>query len=164
MRWLKFRIGMQLAFRAAVGAGVSLAIARTLNLDTPIFALIAAVIVTDRDPAETRKLAIRRIISTAIGGICGVALAQVLGSSAWEAALAIFIAMILSITVTQLGDPKIAAYLCALILINYATNPLHYAFYRFIETVLGILVAWAISLVPKLVNLEEPADENEKIH
>ena len=122
MRWLKFRIGMQLAFRAAVGAGVSLAIARALNLDTPIFALIAAVIVTDRDPAETRKLAIRRIISTAIGGVCGVALAQVLGSSSWEAALAIFIAMILSIAVTQLGDPKIAAYLCALILINYASQ------------------------------------------
>jgi uncharacterized membrane protein YgaE (UPF0421/DUF939 family) len=162
MRWLKFRIGVQLAFRAAVGAGVALAVARSLNLDTPIFALIAAVIVTDRDPAETRKLAIRRVISTAIGGICGVALAQVLGSSSWEAALAIFIAMTLSIAVTQLGDPKIAAYLCALILINYAGNPLHYAFYRFIETVLGIVVAWAISLVPKLVHLEEPEGENEK--
>jgi uncharacterized membrane protein YgaE (UPF0421/DUF939 family) len=164
MRWLKFQIGVQLAFRAAVGAGVSLAIARGLNLETPIFALIAAVIVTDRNPTETRKLAIRRVISTAIGGICGVVLAQVLGSSSWEAALAIFIAMILSIAVTQLGDPKIAAYLCALILINYATNPLHYAFYRFIETVLGIVVAWAISLVPKLVHLEDLHDENEGKH
>lgn len=162
MRWLKFRIGMQLAFRAAVGAGLSLAIARALNFDTPIFSLIAAVIVTDRDATETRKLAIRRVVSTAIGGACGVALAQALGSSSWEAALAIFIAMTLSIAVTQLGDPKIAAYLCAIILINYAANPLHYAFYRFVETVLGIIVAWVISLVPKLVRLEEPEEESEK--
>ncbi len=126
MRWRKLQIGGQLAARAALGAGISLAIARALNLETPIFALIATVIVTDRDPAETRKLAIRRVISTAIGAACGVGLAQFLGQSSWEAIIAIFIAMMLSIAVTQLGDPKIAAYLCALIIINYprSTAPL----------------------------------------
>jgi len=162
MRWLKFQIGMQVALRAAVGAAVSLAIARALNLETPIFALIAAVIVTDRHAAETRRLAIRRVISTAIGAICGVALAQVLGQTSWEAAIAIFIAMTLSIAVTQLSDPKIAAYLCALIIINFSDDPFHYAFFRFVETVLGILVAWAISLIPKLVHLEEPDEEDVK--
>ena len=162
MRWRKLQIGGQLALRAALGAGISLAIARALNLETPILALIAAVIVTDRDPAETRKLAIRRVISTAIGAACGVALAQVLEQSSWEAAIAIFIAMMLSIAVTQLGDPKIAAYLCALIIINYSDQPFHYAFYRFFETVLGILVAWAISLVPKLVEIEEEKKEEHR--
>jgi uncharacterized membrane protein YgaE (UPF0421/DUF939 family) len=159
MRWRELLIGSQLAIRAAVGAGISLAIARGLNLDTPIFALIATVIVTDRDPAETRRLAIRRVISTAIGAGCGVALAQVLGQTSWEAIIAIFFAMMLSVAVTQLGDPKIAAYLCALIIINFSANPWHYAFYRFIETVLGILVAWAISLVPKLLDIEEEVEE-----
>jgi uncharacterized membrane protein YgaE (UPF0421/DUF939 family) len=158
MRWRKLQIGGQLAVRAALGAGISLAIARALHMDTPIFALIAAVIVTDRDPAETRKLAIRRVISTAIGAACGVALAQVLGQSSWEAIIAIFIAMIASVAVTQLGDPKIAAYLCALIIINYSDNPWHYAFSRFIETLLGIFVAWAISLVPKLFEIAEDED------
>jgi uncharacterized membrane protein YgaE (UPF0421/DUF939 family) len=165
MRWRKLLVGGQLAIRAALAAGISLAIARALNLETPIFALIAAVIVTDRDPAETRKLATRRVISTAIGAACGIALAQVLGQSAWEAIIAIFVAMMLSIAVTQLGDPKIAAYLCALIIINFSDNPWHYAFYRFIETVLGIVVAWAISLVPKLIEIEESEEskgENEK--
>jgi uncharacterized membrane protein YgaE (UPF0421/DUF939 family) len=159
MRWRKLQIGGQLAVRAALGAGISLAIARALHMDTPIFALIAAVIVTDRDPAETRKLAIRRVISTAIGAACGVALAHVLGQSSWEAGIAIFFAMLLSIAITQLGDPKIAAYLCALIIINYSANPWHYAFSRFIETILGILVAWAISLVPKLFEIAEDEDE-----
>jgi uncharacterized membrane protein YgaE (UPF0421/DUF939 family) len=163
VRWRKLQIGGQLAVRAALGAGISLAIARALNLDSPIFALIAAVIVTDRHPAETRKLAIRRVISTAIGAACGVALAQVLGPSSWEAAIAIFAAMMLSIAVTQLGDPKLAAYLCALIIINYHDNPLHYAWYRFVETMIGIVVAWAISLVPKLLDIEEENEnQNEK--
>lgn len=159
MRWRTLRIGGQLAARAALGAGISLAIARALNFDTPIFAMIATVIVTDRDPAETRKLAIRRVISTTIGAACGVALAHVLGQSSWEAIIAIFFAIMLSIAVTQLGDPKIAAYLCALIVINYSDNALHYALYRFIETVLGIVVAWAISLVPKLIEIDEGEDD-----
>ena len=96
-----------------------------------------AVIVTDRNPAETRKLAIRRVISTAIGAACGVMPAQVLSSSSSEAAIAIFVAMMLSIAVTQLGDPKLAAYLAALIIINFHDNPVHYAFYRFAETLIG---------------------------
>ena len=162
MQWRKLQIGAQLSVRAALGAGISLAIARALNLETPIFALIAAVIVTDRDPAETRKLAIRRIISTAIGAACGVGLAQFLGQSSWEAIVAIFIAMMLSIAVTQLGDPKIAAYLCALIIINYSDQPFYYAFYRFIETVLGIFVAWAISLVPKVIEIAEEEEAKDK--
>ena len=165
MRWRKLQIGAQLAVRAALGAGISLAIARALNLETPIFALIAAVIVTDRNPAETRRQAVRRVISTAIGAICGVALAQVLGQSSWEAIIAIFISMMLSIAVTQLGDPKIAAYLCALIIINFPEQPLHYAWYRFVETVIGIAVAWAISLVPKLLEIEDEEEhkgEDEK--
>ena len=161
MRWRKLQIGAQLAVRAALAAGFSLAIARALNLESPIIALIAAVIVTDRDPAETRKLAIRRVISTAIGAACGVALAQVLGQSWWEAIIAIFTAIMLSVVVTQLGDPKIAAFLCALIVINYGDNPMHYALYRFIETLLGIVVAWAISLVPKLIEIEEPEGDKK---
>jgi uncharacterized membrane protein YgaE (UPF0421/DUF939 family) len=162
MRWRKLQIGTQLAGRAALGAGISLAIARLLSLETPIFAMIATVIVTDRNPAETRRLAIRRVVSTAIGALCGVALAQVLGQSSWEAGIAIFAAMMLSIAVTQLGDPKIAAYLCALIIINYNDQPLHYAFYRFVETVLGIVVAWMISLVPKILDIEDDDDDTSQ--
>jgi uncharacterized membrane protein YgaE (UPF0421/DUF939 family) len=159
-RWRQIQIGMQLAFRAAIGAALSLSIARWIGFETPIFALIAAVIVTDQNPAETRRLAIRRVISTAIGALCGVGLAQFLGSSAWEAGVAIFVSIVASVIVTKLGDPKLAAYLSALIIINYANDPLYYALARFLETVLGIAVAWMISLVPKLIELEsEKVDE-----
>ena len=43
--------GIQLAVRGAAGAGLSIAIAQFFNLQYPIYAFIAAVIVTDLTPS-----------------------------------------------------------------------------------------------------------------
>lgn len=158
--WLQhFLPGAQLALRGSAAAALSLALGRWLNFDEPIFALIAAVIVTDRKVTESRKLAIRRILSTAIGGFCGAALAPVFHQSSLEVAVAIFVAMVVSTAVTQLSDPKFAAYLCALIVVNHSEQPLQYAYSRFAETALGITVGWAVSMVPKLVYLDDAPDD-----
>jgi uncharacterized membrane protein YccC len=154
--------GVQLALRGSTAAALSFALGRWLDFGEPIFALIAAVIVTDRKVTETRKLAIRRILSTAIGGLCGAALAPVFHQSSLEIAVAIFVAMVVSTAVTQLSDPKFAAYLCALILINHSEQPWHYAYSRFAETVLGITVGWAVSMVPKLVYLDDTPSDSTK--
>ena len=155
-------IGAQVALRASVAAGLSLAIARAFNLSDPILALIAAVIVTDRKATETRRLGIRRVLSTAIGAVCGVALSYVLGHSAWEATIAMFVAMVAATAITQLSDPKLAAYLCALILTNHSDQPIQYAYSRFAETLIGIVVAWTISLIPKLIHLDDELDGSAK--
>jgi uncharacterized membrane protein YgaE (UPF0421/DUF939 family) len=154
-----FLPGAQLALRGSAAAALSLALARLLNFDEPIFALIAAVIVTDRKSAESRKLAIRRILSTLIGGLCGVALSSVFHQNSLEIAVAIFIAMMASTAATQLSDPKFAAYLCALILINHSDQPLGYAGALLAETALGITVGWAVSMVPKVFYLDDASDD-----
>jgi uncharacterized membrane protein YccC len=46
---------------------------------------------------------------------------------------------------------KVAGYICGIVLLEHATEPHSYAFLRFLETVIGVLVAWAISYVPKLI-------------
>ena len=51
---------------------------------------------------------------------------------------------------------KVAGYICGIVVLDYSAEPWHYAFHRLIETTLGVLVAWAISYVPKLIRMEEP--------
>ena len=50
---------------------------------------------------------------------------------------------------------RVAGYVCAIVLLEHGANPWVYAFWRFTETVLGIAVAIAVSLVPKLLRAPE---------
>lgn len=151
--------GLQLSLRAAVAAAVAYALAEILKLEYPIYALIAAVIVSDLSPARTRRLAVQRLIATIIGVACGVAASIALPGGIVSIAVSIMVAMLICHVLRAPDSAKVAGYVCGIIVIAYATDPWWYAFYRFVETVIGMAVAWLISLIPKLfaTDGEEPA-------
>src|SRR5205085_6323775 len=74
---------LQLSLRAAIAATLALALARLLQLQHPPYAMISAVIVTDLQPAETRKLAPPRLVGTLIGSVFGAAINSVLPPTLW---------------------------------------------------------------------------------
>src|SRR5690242_5988936 len=141
--------GLKLAIRAAVGAGLSFAIAQAINLDRPIFACLAAVIVTDLTPAYTRVLGLRRMGAMLLGAVTGALLGSVLPSDAWAIGLGVMVAILVSEVSIGRDGAKIAGYICGLIVWDSGTAPWHYGLYRLLETGLGITVAWLISYVPK---------------
>jgi hypothetical protein len=53
---------------------------------------------------------------------------------------------------------RVAGYTSAIVAFSYGVKPWHYAFYRLIETGLGISVAWSISYVPKLIQTERKGE------
>jgi uncharacterized membrane protein YgaE (UPF0421/DUF939 family) len=88
--------GLQLSVRAALGAGLSVAIAQLMRLHYPLYALIAAVIVTDLSPLQTRKLGLWRLVGTVLGAAIGGVLSPLLPPTPWAFGLGILAAMFLS--------------------------------------------------------------------
>lgn len=145
---------LQLATRAAAGALISVLLAQWLGLEFPLYAMIAAVIVTDLSPVRTRQLALPRLAGTVLGACVGALAVRWLGTGALAIAVGVLIAMFVAQASGWAEAAKLAGYVCGLVVLEHSAEPWTYALYRFIETVLGIAVAVGISLVPKLVVLE----------
>ena len=145
----------QLALRAALSAGLALAIAQLLHLQYPIYAMIGAVIVMDLSPLQTRHLALQRLAGTVLGAMIGAAIIAMLGRfgppGPVTIGFGILVAMFLSSALRLHGAAKVTGYVCGIVLLDHHGHPLSYALHRLIETVLGIGLAWLVSLVPKLI-------------
>jgi uncharacterized membrane protein YgaE (UPF0421/DUF939 family) len=147
-------IGVQMALRAAVGATGAVVLAQLLRLEYPIYAMISAVIVTDLDPSKTSQLGLQRLLATVVGASFGALLCQVLRISDWAMGGGIM-ATILICHILRVGSAaKVAGYVCGIVVLSHAKDAWSYALYRFIETLLGIGMAWAASLVPKMFRIE----------
>ena len=151
---------LQLSLRAAVAAGSAVAIAQYLALQYPVYALIAAVIVLDLSPSKTLQLALQRLAGTLVGATVGAVLSYFLPLNPLAILVSILIAMLLSYVVQLQAAAKLAGYVCGIVILfeAHGTNPWSYAFYRVIETFLGIFMAVLVSLVPKLLRVDIPAE------
>ena len=146
--------GVQLSIRAAVAAGVSLALAQSLELEFPIYSFLAAIIVTDLSPAQTRRLGWRRLVATIVGATCGAALSMVLPPSPWVIGSAVLMSMLACNLIRMQEGAKVGGYICAIVLLTHHEHPWSYACFRLVETLVGVGVAWLISLVPKLIRID----------
>lgn len=149
--------GAGLALRATLGAAISFGLAKSLGLQYPIYALVAAIIVTDFVSSETTRLGMRRLVGTVVGAICGAALGSMLEPNVLTVGLGIFVSILVCYLTKAQDGARIAGFTAALVMLDHGKDPWTYGFFRFIETALGIGVAWLISLVPRLIRLHAPA-------
>jgi len=72
--------------------------------------------------------------------------------------LGMMIAMFVSHLISLPATAKLAGYVCAIVLLDHGDTPWSYAFFRRVETALGIGTAIVVSFVPKLL---QPYKEEE---
>jgi len=153
--------GLGLSIRAALAAGIALGTARLLRLPHAVFAMIAAVVVTDVTAAKTWELSMPRLTGTVLGAALGAAIDSFASHSAWVIAVTILAAMFITQLLSLPDSAKVAGYVCGIIVLSQDDNPWSYSLYRVAETTLGILAAALVSLVPKLVKLDQPKPPNQ---
>ncbi len=154
--------GIQLALRASGAAAIAMLVAELLRFPNPIFAFISAVIVTDLSPRVSRGLGLRRIVSTVVGACTGALLAPLLDGGAIAVGLSILIAMLICQFAGASDGARVAGFTSGIIVMGQAPNAWPYAVDRFLETILGVLVALTISYVPKLLANETDSVNQRK--
>jgi uncharacterized membrane protein YgaE (UPF0421/DUF939 family) len=149
---------IQVSTRASVAAALALFLARQLNLQFPVYALIGAIIVTDLSPATTRGLALQRLVGTLVGATLGAAISVTTPASqaAPTVGFAVAVAMLICHLFRIPAAARLAGYVCAIVLVNFNDHPWTYAAYRCVETVLGIAMAVCVSFIPKLLKVDRP--------
>lgn len=147
--------GLQLSVRAALSAGLSVAIARLLDLPHPLYAMIGAVIVTDLSPSKTREMGIQRFIGSMMGAGTGALACHILQPSAWGIGFSVLVAMFLGYLFRMPAAAKLSGYVCGIVVLGYDDHAWTYSFFRLIETVLGIILAVLVSFIPKLISYDE---------
>jgi uncharacterized membrane protein YgaE (UPF0421/DUF939 family) len=141
-----------IAVRCALAALASVEVSRWLGLQFPIYALIAAIMVTEYHGHETRQQSVTRVVGNALGITAGGILGSFCGGSPWVIGLAAFIMVLFCYYFDFAVAAKYSAFVAALTVMDHSTRPWLYGWDRITETLIGIGFAVLMSLlipVPK---------------
>jgi uncharacterized membrane protein YgaE (UPF0421/DUF939 family) len=146
--WRPLVIGV----RCALAALTSVWVSRYLGLHYPIYALVAAILVTEYHGAETRQQSLTRFLGNALGITAGAFLSTFLGGEAWVIGLAAFFMVLGCYYFDFEAAAKLSAFVAALTVMDHSGTPWLYGRDRIIETMIGIGFAVLMSIlirVPK---------------
>ncbi len=136
-----------LGVRAALASVVAVGIAQSMKLTYPLYAVVAAVIVTDVSSQKTQESGVQRLLGTALGAAAGPLFVLALGDSLPVVGAAI-VTLIFVCYVAGYGEAaKLAGYVAGLVVLDHSDAPWTYARDRFVETSLGIVLAIVMSLL-----------------
>jgi uncharacterized membrane protein YgaE (UPF0421/DUF939 family) len=136
--YLNLEHGLQIGLRAALASLLSAWVALRLGMDYPIYAVIAAIVVTDPSPQVTRRTGLLRLVGNIIGAGLGGGLGSLLGHSPLVMAGGVLISILLCELIGLKDAAKITGYITGIVILFHGDSPWAYAWARFIETSIGL--------------------------
>jgi uncharacterized membrane protein YgaE (UPF0421/DUF939 family) len=110
--------------------------------------VVSAVIVTDVDAAHTRKLALPRILGTAVGAAIGCIATLVAQPGILSVTIGVLLPMVICQLLRHPAAAKVAGYVSGIIILSFSTDPWSHARDRLVETLVGIGAAFVVGAVP----------------
>jgi len=137
------------AIRTAIGATISVLIARLVGLPEAYWAAIATLVVMQSSLGATVTLSIERIVATALGASVGAIEANYFGANLIAFAMAVFLlGLVAHAFRLEKTAYRYASITLAIIVLIPRTSPAWAtALHRFTEVSVGILVALAMVAV-----------------
>jgi uncharacterized membrane protein YgaE (UPF0421/DUF939 family) len=141
------RLILKRAFRAALAAAFATFYYQILELPEGYWAVISAVIVMETTVPDSLKLSWFRFVGTAVGAITGLASVLVIGATPWAVGIAIFSTTVLSYALNMKESYRLAGATAAIVILASKLNPTRFAFQRFMDVSIGILIALLVSIL-----------------
>lgn len=120
-------------------------------MDYPIYAVIAAVVVTDSSPEITRKMGLSRLVGNLIGAFWGALMGTLLGHNPLIMAVGVLLAILLCDLIGLRDAQRVTGYITGIVILFHGDAPWTYARDRFIETTLGLACAVLVGFVLEIV-------------
>lgn len=144
---IKIKIGMR-TIKTALAVTIAISISYLLNLNSPFFAAIAAIITLQGNIVDSFRMGRDRILGTIIGAVIGLASSYVaLGNP-----IVIGLGIIVLIYISNLIHFNKTITISSVVFISIMLNPnggsiLLYSLFRVLDTFVGISVAVIVNLI-----------------
>lgn len=156
---MRLGIGMR-NIKTAIAVFLCIVVLKFLNMNTPFYACIAAVITMQNTVNVSFKTGLYRMVGTLIGAGVGVGFSVLSPNNLVLTAVGIVIVIYITNLLRQKDSTSIACIVFLAVMTNLSdVTPIHYSALRVLETFVGIVIAMAVNAL--LYPPENPKEDDQ---
>ena len=141
---IRYKIGMR-TIKTGLAVAVSLFIAQLMNLKSPIFVGIAAIVSMQTTVNESLVAGKNRMLATFVGAVIGLIFSYILPYNYFFIGLGIIVVIYIHNIFNWKQSLALSAIVFLAIFLNQGGNRLYYAIHRLLDTFIGIIVSMIIN-------------------
>ena len=140
-------IDIEPALKTGIAALLSMLVYRALHLEHGYWAVISAIIVMQANLGGSIRAGIDRLVGTAIGALLGTLAFRYIGQTPISVGISIALTIFVCSWIGLKQAYRLAAVTASIVLLMGETNPWQAGWNRFLDVVLGVVIALLVSAV-----------------